>query len=81
MFVLAANSAKIVPVHDPLATLVYSSGEGNVVATIADGKILMKQGIVQHIDEKDILQQCQAAALSLADRCGSNRKLKRHWRF
>lgn len=81
MFVLAANSAKIVPVHDPVATLVYSSGEENVVATIADGKILMKQGIVQHIDEKDILQQCQAVALSLADRCGSNRKLKRHWRF
>jgi 5-methylthioadenosine/S-adenosylhomocysteine deaminase len=81
MFVLAANSAKIVPVHDPVATLVYSSGEENVVATIADGKILLKNRIVQHINEADILQQCQAAALTLADRCGSNRKLKRHWRF
>jgi len=81
MFVLAPNSAKIVPVHDPVATLVYSSGEENVVTTIANGQILMKDSIIQHLDEADILQQCQAAALNLADRCGSNRKLKRHWRF
>lgn len=80
MFVLAPNSAKIVPVHDPVATLVYSSGEENVVATIAGGKIVMKDRIMQHMDEANILQQCQAAALNLADRCGSNRKLKRHWR-
>ncbi len=81
MFVLSPNSAKIVPVHDPVATLVYSSGEENVVTTIASGKILMKDRIIQHIDETDILQQCQAAAINLADKCGSNRKLKRHWRF
>ena len=81
MFVLTPNSAKIVPVHDPVATLVYSSGEENVVATIADGQIVMKDRIIQYIDEPDILQQCQTAALRLADRCGSNRKLRRHWRF
>ena len=81
MFVLSPNSAKIVPVHDPVATLIYSSGEENVVATIANGKILMRDRIVQHVDEVGILQQCQTAALNLADRCGSNRKLKRHWRF
>ena len=80
MFVLAPNSAKIVPIHDPVATLVYSSGEENVVVTIADGKILMKDRTIQYINEMDILQQCQAAALNLANRCGSNRKLKRHWR-
>ncbi len=81
MFVLAPNSAKIVPVHDPVATLVYSSGEENVEITIAAGKIILRDRIIQHIDEADILQQCQAAAFNLADRCGSNRKLKRHWRF
>jgi len=81
MFVLAPNSARIVPVHDPVATLVYSSGEENVITTIADGRVLMKDGVIQHIDEPDILQRCQIAAQNLADRCGSNRKLKRHWRF
>lgn len=80
LFVLAANSAKITPAHDPVATLIYSSGEENVVATIANGKILMRDRVIQHLDEAAILKQCQAAATSLADRCGSNQKLKRNWR-
>ena len=81
MFVLALNSAKIVPAHDPVATLVYSSGEENVMTTMADGKFLMKDGLIQHLDETTILQRCQTAAINLANRCGSNRKLMRHWRF
>jgi 5-methylthioadenosine/S-adenosylhomocysteine deaminase len=80
MFVLTPNSAKIVPVHDPITTLVYSSGEENVTVTIAGGKILMRDRIVQHLDETDILWRCQEAALNLAERCGSNRRLTRFWR-
>ncbi len=80
MFVLSRNSAKIVPAHDPVATLVYSSGEENVTTTIADGKILMKDGVIQVLNEATILAQCQSAAVNLADRCGTDRKVKRHWR-
>jgi 5-methylthioadenosine/S-adenosylhomocysteine deaminase len=80
LFVLAANSAKIVPAHDPVATLIYSAGEENVVTTIADGKILMQDRIIQHLDETKTLNQCQVAASRLADRCGSNQKLRRTWR-
>ncbi len=80
LFVLSLNSAKIVPAHDPVATLVYSAGEENVTATIANGQILMKDRAVLNFDEADILRRCQSAALTLADRCGSNRKLNRHWR-
>ncbi len=80
LFVLAANSAKITPVHDPVATLIYSSGEENVVTTIAAGKILMRDRVILHHNEAAILRQCQAAATNLADRCGSNQKLKRAWR-
>lgn len=79
MFVLAPNSAKIVPAHDPITTLVYSSGEENVTTTIVGGRVLMKDRVVQHLDEADILWRCQEAALKLADRCGSNRKLIRRW--
>jgi 5-methylthioadenosine/S-adenosylhomocysteine deaminase len=80
LFVLTPNSAKIVPVHDPVTTLVYSAGEENVTATIADGKILMKDRVIRHLNEAEILRQCQTAALNLADRCGSNRRLIRPWR-
>lgn len=81
LFVMAINSAKVVPVHDPVATLVYSSGEENVVMTIAEGKTLMKDRIIQNIDEQDMLERCQAAATDLANRCGSNSRLKRRWHY
>ena len=80
MFVMAANSARNVPIHDPVATLVYSSGKENVIMTIVDGKILMKDGAILHLDEQAILNQCQIAALELADRCGSNGDLPRSYR-
>ena len=81
MFVLALNSPKIVPAHDPVTTLVYSSGEENVLHTIAGGQLVMKDKVIQRIDEADVLKRCQQAALDLADRSGSNQKLTRHWRL
>jgi 5-methylthioadenosine/S-adenosylhomocysteine deaminase len=80
LFVLSLNSAKIVPAHDPVATLVYSAGEENVTMTIADGRILMRDRVIQHLDEADILRRAQIAALSLAARSGANRGLRRFWR-
>jgi 5-methylthioadenosine/S-adenosylhomocysteine deaminase len=79
LFVVAPNTAKIVPIHDPIATLVYSCGEENVVMTIANGKILMRDRVIQHYDEQEIIQNCQQAALALALRCGSNSRIKRSW--
>lgn len=76
LFVMALNSAKITPLHDPVASLVYSSGQEDVVMTIANGKVLMRDRIIQHLDEADILRRCQSAALALAGRCGSNSRLK-----
>ncbi len=81
LFVLSLNSAKIVPAHDPVTTLVYSAGEENVTLTMASGRILMRDRVIQHIDEADVLRRCQQAALALADRCGSNRRLTRQWRL
>jgi 5-methylthioadenosine/S-adenosylhomocysteine deaminase len=80
MFAIAPNTPKVVPIHDPVTTLVYSCGEENVVMTIADGRVLMKDGVIQHLDEKDIVQRCQIVGLALSTRCGSNSKLKRSWK-
>lgn len=79
LFAVAINTPKIVPIHDPVASLVYSCGEENVVLTIADGKVLMKDGVIQFLDEKKVIEDCQQAALKLATRCGSNKRLKRAW--
>lgn len=80
LFVLSLNSAKIVPAHDPVTTLVYSAGEENVTMTIADGRILMRDQVIQHIDEPDILRRTQAVAAALVARSGANRRLRRFWR-
>jgi len=80
LFVIAPNSAKVVPIHDPVATLVYSCGQENVEMTIANGVILMQDGIIQHLDEAEILRQCQEMSLALAERCGSDSKVKRTWK-
>jgi len=78
-FVLALNSPKIVPAHDPVATLVYSAGEENVLHTVAGGRVLLRDGVIQHLDEAAVLAECQEAASKLATRCGSNRKVNRSW--
>jgi 5-methylthioadenosine/S-adenosylhomocysteine deaminase len=80
LFVVAPNSARIVPIHDPVASLVYSGGVENVVMTVANGKILMRDGVIRHFDEAEILRRCQQAAVDLAQRCGSNRKVRRSWK-
>ena len=79
LFVVAPNTPKVVPIHDPVASLVYSCSEENIMMTIADGVILMRDGVIQGLDEKDIVQKCQRAGLELADRCGSNSLVKRSW--
>ncbi len=81
LFVLSRHSAKIVPAHDPVASLVYSAGESDVSATIADGVVLMRDGIIRHVDEAGVLARCQIAAQALADRCGSNDRVTRPWRM
>jgi 5-methylthioadenosine/S-adenosylhomocysteine deaminase len=80
LFAMQVNSTKFVPVHDPIASLVYSSGQENVVLTMVNGEILMKERVIQGHDEAALIRQCQSLALGLADRCGSNSRLKRSWR-
>jgi len=79
LFAIAPNTPKVTPIHDPVASLVYSCGQENVVMTVADGKGLMKDGVIQHIDEASVIARCQQTALALAGRCGSNAKVKRSW--
>lgn len=80
LFAIAPNSAKVVPIHDPVASLVYSCGQENVDLTIANGVILMEDKIIQHLDEETIIRKCQEISLDLAERCGSNSKVKRSWK-
>ena len=81
-FLLDPFTPKATPVHDPLATLVYSSGQANVVTTVVDGRVLLEDGVFHHLDEPALLREAQRAAQHLAQRAGTEKLLEKRakWR-
>jgi len=81
-FLLNPFTAKAIPVHDPVATLVYSAGQANVETVVVDGRVLMEKGVFLHLDEPALLRATQAAAQRLAQRAGTERLLahRARWR-
>jgi 5-methylthioadenosine/S-adenosylhomocysteine deaminase len=71
MFVLDPVRAKSVPVHDPVASVVFSSGEDGVVTTIVAGRVVLDEGRIVSVDEIALLEECQSAACALAKRAGT----------
>jgi 5-methylthioadenosine/S-adenosylhomocysteine deaminase len=74
------RSAKAVPMHHPVSTLVYSSSEANVETLIIDGRVVMEDGKVAAVDESGILKKADEAALALSERAGTLHLRKRPWR-
>jgi 5-methylthioadenosine/S-adenosylhomocysteine deaminase len=70
LFVLDPLTPKAAPVLDPVASLVYSCGEDSVHTVIVAGRVVLDEGVVVAVDERAVLQECQAAASRLAERCG-----------
>jgi 5-methylthioadenosine/S-adenosylhomocysteine deaminase len=79
LFIFDPMHAKSVPVHDPVSTLVYASGEVNVWTTIVGGRIALDAGKIVGVDEAAVLRQAQDLALELAARAGTNRRLPGRW--
>jgi 5-methylthioadenosine/S-adenosylhomocysteine deaminase len=73
---------KAIPVHDPVATLVYSAGQANVETVVVAGRVLMEGGVFTHLDEAKLLRDAQRAAQNLAERAGTEKLLDRRgkWR-
>jgi 5-methylthioadenosine/S-adenosylhomocysteine deaminase len=81
-FLLNAYSPKATPVHDPVATLVYSSGQDDVKSVVVAGRLLMHEGRLLHVDEIGLLHRAQEAAERLAHRSGTEQLLlaRTRWR-
>jgi 5-methylthioadenosine/S-adenosylhomocysteine deaminase len=80
-FLLDPYTPKAVPVHDPVATLVYSAGQSNVHTVVVGGKVLLAAGQFCHLDEPRLLREAQAAAQDLAQRSGTERLLEQRARW
>jgi 5-methylthioadenosine/S-adenosylhomocysteine deaminase len=81
-FLLDPYTPKAVPVHDPIATLVYSAGQANVDTVVVGGRVLLEGGVFRHLDEAALLRTTQAAAQRLAARAGTEQLLegRARWR-
>jgi 5-methylthioadenosine/S-adenosylhomocysteine deaminase len=75
LFLFDPLRPRAIPVLDPVSTLVFSSGTESITTTIVAGKVLLDNGKVITVDERDILTECQAAAWDLARRAGTDRFL------
>jgi 5-methylthioadenosine/S-adenosylhomocysteine deaminase len=80
-FIVNPYTSKATPVHDPLATLVYSAGQANVVTTVVDGRVLLENGDCCCVDEAALLLEAQRAAQRLAERCGTEKLLEKRARW
>jgi 5-methylthioadenosine/S-adenosylhomocysteine deaminase len=76
LFVFDPLHAKSIPVHDPVSTLVYSSGEVNVRTTIVGGRVVLDDRRIVGVDEDAILAEAQALALELSERAGTRNRLE-----
>lgn len=62
------KSPHLSPVHDPVASLVYSANGNDVDTTIVDGKILMEEGYLLTLDEENLIEEAQNVAEGLVER-------------
>lgn len=72
LIMINPNSASMLPLHDPIANLVTSMHSSNVESTLCDGKWLMKERIIQTLNEADILKEAKARAAAIYKRAGIN---------
>lgn len=54
------------PLLDAVSTVVYSANPSNVDTVIVDGRILLRDGAVQNVDEPAVLAEAQSAAERIA---------------
>jgi 5-methylthioadenosine/S-adenosylhomocysteine deaminase len=79
LFVFDPLHAKSIPVHDPVSTLVYSSGQVNVRTVIVGGRVVLDDRRIVGVDEDAVLREAQTLAEQLAEVAGTRRRLADRW--
>jgi 5-methylthioadenosine/S-adenosylhomocysteine deaminase len=68
--IINPRTAGMLPLHDPVANLVYAMDTTNVSTVIVDGRVLFEDGVVQTVDEQSVLAEAEARAAELIQRAG-----------
>jgi 5-methylthioadenosine/S-adenosylhomocysteine deaminase len=68
--IINPRSAGMLPLHDPVANLVYAMDTTNVSTVIVDGRILLEDNVIQTTDEQAVLAEAEVRAKELIERAG-----------
>jgi 5-methylthioadenosine/S-adenosylhomocysteine deaminase len=79
LFIFDPVHAKSIPVHDPISTLVYSSGQVNVRTVIVGGRVALDDRRIVGVDENAVLREAQTLAERLSEVAGTRRRLADRW--
>ncbi|MDQ3809238.1 MAG: amidohydrolase family protein, partial [Chloroflexota bacterium] len=79
LFLFEPRHAKSTPVHDPVSTLVYASGEANVRTVVVGGRVVLEDFRLVGLDESAILDEAQALAEELSTLAGTRARLEERW--
>jgi 5-methylthioadenosine/S-adenosylhomocysteine deaminase len=77
LFLFDPYRAGSVPVHDPISTLVYSSGEQTVATVVIGGTVVLEDGKLPGFDEDAFLREVQQRAIALSRRAGTRQIIER----
>jgi len=67
IIVIDLNSPHLVPLYNPLSTIVYSATGSDVKDVIVNGRILMKGRIFQTLDQEEVMDRVKAISVSIRD--------------
>jgi 5-methylthioadenosine/S-adenosylhomocysteine deaminase len=70
LIVVNPDSAGMLPMHDPVANMVYSMRAENVESVMTDGHWLMKDHKLLTVAEQEIIQEAKQRAAAIAHRAG-----------
>jgi 5-methylthioadenosine/S-adenosylhomocysteine deaminase len=59
---IRTDQPRQVPMYDPVSHLVYATHGDDVVLTVVNGRVLMRDGIVQTLDQAEVIRDARAAA-------------------
>ena len=72
---------KAIPTHNPVSTLVYSSGNKNIESVMIDGDFVLEDSKLTVYNEDKIAMECQRVADELSNNAGTDYLKKRPWKF
>lgn len=62
------KKSHLVPLHDPISSVVYCASPYDIDNVIVNGKIIMEDSVIKTVDEQEVIQKAQEVGVNLVQR-------------